>query len=196
MSHELEQYHKKRSSGKSPEPKGSRAQKSSNAPIFVIQHHNASSEHYDFRLQVDSVLKSWAIPKGPSTDPREKRLAIQTEDHPLDYADFEGMIPEGEYGAGKVIVWDRGTYEHRTEKDGESIDYEAAEKKGHISVHLHGEKLSGGYELIKMKGDNWGKDQWLFKKTDDEEADARRRPTSTQPQSVISGKTVDEVNGP
>lgn len=162
--------------------------------VFVIQEHDASSLHWDFRLQVGDVLKSWAVPKGPSTDPGEKRLAIRTEDHPLDYADFEGTISEGNYGAGSVIVWDRGVYRHRTERDDERISFEEADKKGHISVVLEGEKLQGGYELIKMEGDRWGEDQWLLKKSDDDQADARRKPTSTQPESVLSGRTVEEVS--
>ena len=192
---DLSEYQRKRKSGKSPEPVGDESAPGGNGQnIFVIQKHDASTLHYDFRLQVGDVLRSWAVPKGLSTDPREKRLAVETEDHPLSYADFEGVIPEDEYGGGSVIVWDRGTYEHRTRKDEERIDFEEAEKKGHISVYLHGEKLTGGYELIRMKGDNWDKGQWLFKKTDDEEADARRRPTSTQPKSVISGKTVEQMD--
>jgi DNA ligase D-like protein (predicted 3'-phosphoesterase) len=191
---DLETYNRKRNPDKTPEPVADpNAEPRSGDSIFVIQKHDASNLHYDFRLQVGNALKSWAVPKGPSTDPRDKQLAIATEDHPLEYADFEGVIPEGEYGGGSVIVWDHGTYEHRTEKDGEKIDYEDAEEKGHISVFLHGEKLTGGYELIKMKGKNWSKDHWLLKKTDDDEADARRNPTSTQPKSVISGKTVEEV---
>jgi DNA ligase D-like protein (predicted 3'-phosphoesterase) len=189
----LKEYEKKRSTGNSPEPKAEKSQSKNNQNLFVIQQHDAGTMHYDFRLQADGVLKSWAVPKGPSTDPREKRLAVQTEDHPVSYVDFEGVIPEGEYGAGGVIVWDRGRYEHVTEKDGESIDFQEAEEKGHISVYLHGEKLQGGYELIKMKGKRWDDGQWLLKKTDDDQADARRKPTSTQPESVISKKTVEEV---
>lgn len=187
---ELKEYREKRDTEKTPEPADSTPDWEN---TFVVQEHEASSHHFDFRLQVGNVLRSWAVPKGPSTDPREKRLAVQTEDHPLDYADFEGVIPEGEYGAGSVIVWDRGDYEHRTQKDGEPIDFEAAEEKGHISIYLHGEKLVGGYELIKMQGERWGDDQWLLKKTDDSEADARRRPTSTEPESVKSGQTVEEI---
>lgn len=163
------------------------------SPKFVIQEHKASSHHYDFRLQVGDVLKSWALPKGPSTDPREKRLMIETEDHSLDYADFEGVIPEGRYGAGNVIVWDTGTYQHRSEKDGEELDFEQARRSGHISVFLRGEKLTGGYEIIKMTGKKWSGDHWLLKKTDDDQADARRNPTSTEPESVLSGVEIDQV---
>ena len=112
----------------------------------------------------------------------------------LDDVEVAAAWLEDNYGAGSVIVWDRGCYQHRTEKDGERISFDEADQKGHISVTLHGEKLQGGYELIKMKGDRWDDDQWLLKKTDDDEADARRRPTSTQPKSVISGRTVEEVS--
>lgn len=190
----LNEYQKKRSSGKSPEPTGNPSKRSEGKlPLFVIQEHDASNLHFDFRLEAGGVLKSWAVPKGLSTDPRVKRLAIETEDHPLDYADFEGVIPEGEYGAGGVIVWDQGTYDHRTQKDGEEIGFEQAVAKGHISVFLHGEKLQGGYEIIKLEGKNYSKGQWLIKKTDDAEADARRRPVNTQPESVISGHTVKEI---
>ena len=160
-------------------------------PIFVIQEHDASTQHYDFRLEADGALKSWAVPKGLSTDPGEKRLAVPTEDHALDHADFEGVIPEGEYGAGAVIVWDRGTYENLTEKDGEPVDVVDGIRRGHVHVRLGGEKLQGGYVLQKIAG---GTDsRWLIIKTDDDCADARRNPVSTQPESVVSGRTVDEV---
>lgn len=109
-----------------------------------MQRHDASSLHFDFRLEVDGVLASWAVPKGPSLDPREKRLAIRVEDHPLHYADFEGRIGEG-YGEGTVIVWDTGTYENVTEKRGELVDVAAALEAGHVKVALDGHKLSGAY---------------------------------------------------
>jgi DNA ligase D-like protein (predicted 3'-phosphoesterase) len=157
------------------------------APTFVIQKHDASSLHYDFRLEVDGVLKSWAVPKGPSTDPRDKRLAMQVEDHGLDYADFEGVIEEGSYGAGPVIVWDNGTYESLN--DDQSMA-EALEH-GTARIWLHGHKLRGGYTLRRTLGG--AKPQWLLMKRRDEEADARRNPVSSEPRSVLSGRTIEEV---
>jgi len=187
----LKGYKAKRDFTKTPEPKAAPA-KSSEKPIFVIQQHDARSMHFDFRLDVDGVLASWAVPKGPSTDPREKRLAVRTEDHPMEYADFEGEIPEGEYGAGTVIVWDTGDYENMSQKDGKKIPMSEALREGHAKVNLFGKKLKGGYALIhtKMRGDD---KNWLLIKEDDEEADARRNPVSTEPESVISGKTVKEM---
>jgi DNA ligase D-like protein (predicted 3'-phosphoesterase) len=155
----------------------------------VIQQHDASTMHFDLRLEVDGVLASWAVPKGPSTDPREKRLAVPTEDHPLDYADFEGVIPEGEYGAGTVVVWDTGTYRNLTvDDDGEEVPVADAIEQGHVVVELRGEKVPGGYALTRT-----GEDRWLLVKTDDDDADARRNPVSTQPESVLSGRDLDEV---
>jgi DNA ligase D-like protein (predicted 3'-phosphoesterase) len=184
-------YEKKRDFSKTPEPKGGR-RRSGKRPIFVVQHHKARSEHYDFRLEVNGVLKSWAVPKGPSTDPREKRLAVPTEDHPLEYADFEGVIPEGEYGAGPVIVWDSGPYENLTEKDGKTQSMSDAIKDGHLLVSLEGEKITGGYVLHRTgKGDDA---RWLLIKMRDDEADARRNPVSTEPESVKSGRSVDEID--
>jgi DNA ligase D-like protein (predicted 3'-phosphoesterase) len=156
-------------------------------PRFVIQKHAASSLHYDFRLEVDGVLASWAVPKGPSTDPRVKRLAVEVEDHPLGYGDFEGAIGKGSYGAGAVIVWDTGTYENLAE--GQSMA--EAIRRGHVSVRLHGQKLRGGYTL--QRTGRSGKPQWLLIKRRDEGADARRNPVSTEPRSVLSGRTVEEV---
>jgi DNA ligase D-like protein (predicted 3'-phosphoesterase) len=157
-------------------------------PRFVIQRHEASSLHYDFRLEVDGVLKSWAVPKGPSTDPRDKRLAAPTEDHPLDYASFEGHIPEEQYGGGTVIVWDTGTYQNITEADGELVPMAQGLDAGHVKVWLEGEKLSGGYALTRTPVGGRD-DQWLLVKVDDAGADRRRNPVSTQPESVLSGRT-------
>jgi DNA ligase D-like protein (predicted 3'-phosphoesterase) len=154
------------------------------APRFVIQKHAASSLHYDFRLEAGGTLKSWAVPKGPSTDPREKRLAMQVEDHPLDYGDFEGRIPEGSYGAGAVIVWDTGSYRGLNEE----VPVEEALANGHLGFWLEGEKLRGGWTLQHVGGR-----RWLLIKRRDEEADARRNPVSTQPDSVLSGRTIEEL---
>jgi DNA ligase D-like protein (predicted 3'-phosphoesterase) len=157
------------------------------APAFVIQKHAASSLHYDFRLEVNGVLKSWAVPKGPSTDPRDKRLAMEVEDHSLEYRDFEGVIEEGSYGAGAVIVWDNGTYENLLEDQSMA----GALERGHARVWLHGKKLRGGYTLRRTSvGD---KPKWLLMKRRDEEADARRNPVSSEPRSVLSGRTIEEV---
>jgi DNA ligase D-like protein (predicted 3'-phosphoesterase) len=186
----LETYRKKRDFGRTREPSGKGRRKAGRR--FVIQKHAARSLHYDFRLEADGVLKSWAVPKGPSTNPKDKRLAMPTEDHPLDYHDFEGVIPGGEYGAGAVIVWDRGTYRNLTEDDdGDEVPVSEALAGGHLTVWLDGEKLRGGYALTRI---GKGKDErWLLVKMDDAEADARRNPASTEPESVLSGRTVEEV---
>src|SRR5690625_2202511 len=187
-------YKKKRNFSSTPEPAGGE-RPGNQQPLFVIQEHAASSHHFDFRLEVDGALKSWAVPKGPSTDPRDKRLAIPTEDHPLAYADFEGVIPEGQYGAGTVIVWDRGKYDNITKKDGQKAALSKALERGHALVFLHGKKLRGGYALKRIRGrKNNGSEQWLLVKMDDSEADARRNPVSTEPDSVISGRSLDEVS--
>ena len=183
----LRRFRDKRDFSKTPEPHGrGRRKRGRGEPRFVIQKHAASSLHYDFRLEADGVLKSWAVPKGPSLDPREKRLAMPTEDHPLAYGDFEGVIPEGQYGAGEVIVWDTGTY--RVLGDEAAAD---ALEAGHLSFWLEGEKLRGGYALTRMGGG--GRERWLLVKKDDEGADRRRNPVSTQPESVRSGKTVEQL---
>lgn len=179
----LSQYKKRRDLKKSGEPSGG---KTKGAPKFVIQKHDATAMHYDFRLEIDDVLVSWAVPKGPSTDPEDKRLAIRTDDHPLDYAEFEGVIPEGEYGAGPVIIWDRGKFKNLGDDDlSDQLE------DGHIKVELKGKKLKGGYALNRMRKGK--KEQWLLVKMKDDEADARRNPVSTEPRSVKSGKTIEEV---
>ncbi len=180
-------YADRRDFARTPEPRAGK-RKPGAKPLFVIQRHAASTLHYDFRLEVDGVLKSWAVPKGPSTDPRDKRLAAPTEDHPLDYADFEGVIAEG-YGAGTLIVWDTGTYENITTKHGAPVSAADALDHGHLVVRLHGRKLKGGYVLQRMRKDA----DWLLIKMDDSQADARRNPISTQPKSVLSGRTVEQV---
>lgn len=156
-----------------------------------MQKHDATSLHYDFRLEAGGVLKSWSVPKGPSLKPREKRLAMPTEDHPVDYAGFEGVIPEGEYGAGPVIVWDRGTYRNLTERDGHEVPVQEALDQGHVKVWLEGEKLTGGFALTRTG--NGRRPTWLLVKIDDGGADARRNPVSTEPRSVVSGRTVEEL---
>lgn len=193
MSDPLREYRERRDLDRSPEPPGE-VREPRERPIFVVQQHDASRMHWDLRLEGDGVLHSWAVPKGPSTDPSEKRLAVRTEDHPLDYADFEGHIPEDEYGGGDVIVWDIGPYRNLTEDDGAEVPVERAIDDGHVKVWLEGDKIRGGYALTRtaMGGDERN---WLLVKVDDEEADARRNPVSTEPGSVISGRTVDEVDG-
>jgi len=183
----LKTYRAKRDFEKTPEPSGKKGRKGK-GNIYVMQKHAASHLHYDLRLQIGGVLVSWAVPKGPSTDPRIKRLAIQTEDHPLDYANFEGVIPEG-YGAGTVMVWDIGTYENI--KD---ISMQTALKEGRIEINLHGKKLQGAYALIQTTYDKaGGKKQWLFFKMKDDYADARRNPVSTQNKSALTGRTMAQI---
>ncbi|MDK2916771.1 MAG: hypothetical protein PWR25_1328 [Euryarchaeota archaeon] len=187
----LEEYRAKRNFSRTPEPPGER--KVSSNPVFVIQKHRASTLHYDLRLEVDGVLKSWAVPKGPSTNPKEKRLAVPTEDHPLDYADFEGVIPEGSYGAGTVLIWDRGTYRNLTEREGKEVGVAEAIRRGHVSFRLEGEKLRGGYALTRFRT---GKGEaWLLVKKDDAEADPERDPVATEPRSVVSGRSIEEIGG-
>jgi len=186
----LKEYKRKRKRGKTPEPFSSSG-KSKDGRIFVIQKHDASNLHYDFRIEIDGVLKSWAVPKGPSTDPARKRLAIMTEDHPLSYADFEGVIPEGEYGAGTVIVWDGGKYRNLKKDNGHPVAMSKCIDMGRIEIELKGEKLSGGYALVRTgkKSDK----RWLLIKMKDDHADARRNPISTEPKSILSGRTIKEV---
>jgi len=188
----LEAYRRKRDFARTPEPKGTDMSESRKKPRFVIHEHDASTHHFDLRLEVGGVLKSWVLPKGPATDPKEKRLALPTEDHPMEYADFEGVIPEGAYGAGTVVVWDAGTYRNlKEDDDGEPVPVEDQVADGHATVWLEGEKLAGGYALTRVAtGDD---ERWLLVKMDDEEADARRNPVSTEPASVKTGRTIEEV---
>jgi len=190
----LEQYRRKRNFSRTPEPAGGprpRRRRQAGALEFVVQKHAARQLHYDFRLEMDGVLKSWAVPKGPSLDPHEKRLAVQVEDHPLEYGGFEGIIPAGEYGGGTVQLWDRGTWSSR---EGEPL---AAWGQGKLKLELHGEKLRGGWTLVRMHGARAGDnhENWLLIKENDETA----RPGSDdavvreQGASVASGQTIEEI---
>jgi DNA ligase D-like protein (predicted 3'-phosphoesterase) len=183
-------YRGKRDLTRTSEPSAGRKRRG-RGPRFVVHKHDATTLHYDFRLEAAGVLKSWAVPKGPSTNPKDKRLAMPTEDHPLDYVDYEGLIPEGQYGAGPVIVWDTGTYRSLTEQNGKPVPVERAVQDGHVAVWLEGRKLRGGYALTRIgKGK---RERWLLVKMADEETDARRKPVKSRPESVVSGRTVEQV---
>jgi DNA ligase D-like protein (predicted 3'-phosphoesterase) len=189
----MKSYNEKRDFNKTREPRDEPSKKRNKEPIFVIQKHDATNLHYDFRLEIDNTLKSWSVPKGPSTDPSVKRMAIPTEDHPIAYANFEGTIPKGEYGGGTVMIWDKGTIKsNKKNKEGNLISLEDSFKDGSIEVNLHGKKLKGGYNLVEMKGGKM-KGNWLLMKQDDEEADARRNPVSTQTKSAVSGRSLEEI---
>lgn len=152
----LHEYRRKRNFGISKEPKGKRIKKKKDTLIFVVQEHHASHLHYDFRLEWNGILKSWAVPKGPSMDPKVKRLAVETEDHPLEYAKFEGEIPKGEYGAGEVFIWDSGTWEADVE------DIEEALEKGNLKFKLKGKKLKGSFVLVRTHYKESKNKSWLL----------------------------------
>jgi bifunctional non-homologous end joining protein LigD len=179
----LEEYKKKRRFYETPEPPGS--VKKTHGKSFVIQKHHATRLHYDFRLEMEGVLRSWAIPKGPSLNPAEKRLAALTEDHPIDYGSFEGVIPKGNYGAGNVIIWDNGTYDMVDPKTPEE-----GWRKGKLHFVLHGTKLKGEWVLVRGSRDP---KQWIFFKVRDDYANPEIDITEDQPESIISGRLVDEI---
>jgi DNA ligase D-like protein (predicted 3'-phosphoesterase) len=190
----LARYRSKRDFGKTPEPQGKTTSqwKKANNPFFVIQKHDATRLHYDFRLEVDGVLKSWAVPKGPSMDPRDKRLAVETEDHPIDYADFEGIIPKDEYGGGTVIVWDAGPYRNLKRRGASEVPMSEAYDRGTIEVWLEGKKIRGGFALIHSRmGDN--EKNWLLVKMKDQTADPESDPVAERTESVLSGRTIEDV---
>lgn len=183
----LSQYNTKRNFTKTAEPKG-KTSKSGKELHFVVQKHDASQLHYDFRLEIGGVLVSWAVPKGPSSDASVKRLAVHVEDHPMDYIDFEGIIPKGQYGGGTVMVWDTGTFFAEGSKD-----YDESKKllkkmytEGNLKIEMHGSKLKGLYHLIHMKGKN---QEWLLFKGDDNYADKKEFDQC----SVLTGRTMDEI---
>ncbi|AMR30941.1 DNA ligase [Mucilaginibacter sp. PAMC 26640] len=187
----LEKYAEKRDFTKTAEPKGGKSPEKDKLR-FVIQKHDASRLHYDFRLEMDGVLKSWAVPKGPSTDPKNKRLAMMVEDHPYDYRLFEGIIPQGEYGGGTVIVWDEGTYEPIEEIKGKKAQEKHLLKQlkdGSLKIKLHGEKLEGEYALVKTHG--MGENGWLLIKHKDDFASAAD--ITKKDKSVLTGKTIEKM---
>ena len=189
MDDKLRNYQKKRDFGATPEPSGAIAPAPEGVYRFVMQKHAARRLHYDLRLEMEGVLRSWAVPRGPSLDPSEKRLAVNTEDHPLEYLEFEGVIPEGSYGAGKMIVWDRGTYRCV----GSQKDPVASWKRGLIDLQLEGEKLKGLWVLVRTsRGEE---NQWLLLKKKDTHADSTRNLTEEMPESVLSGLEVEELIG-
>ena len=182
----LATYKAKRDFGKTPEPKAKRERAKGNS--FVIQKHAARRTHFDFRLEHDGVLKSWAVTKGPSLDPHEKRLAVRTEDHPLEYGGFEGVIPKGEYGGGPVMIWDEGTWEPIGDPD-EGL------AKGDLKFRLHGHRLNGDYVLVRMKKDRTGgkRENWLLIKKRDDYAGDGSEPTQDYDTSVKSGRSMDQI---
>ena len=186
----LADYRKKRNFKVTPEPAGSAAaaKKKSASRIYVIQKHRASRLHYDFRLELNGTLLSWAVPKGPSTDPAVKRLAMQVEDHPLEYADFEGVIPEGEYGGGTVMLWDRGTWEPELPDPAEAL------KKGDFKFTLYGKKLKGSWVLVRTRGfgSKPSTTSWLLIKHRDKFA-SKRDVTVTEPYSVKTHRLLADI---
>lgn len=186
---DLSKYNQMRHFNATAEPQGN-IKKAKGELIFVVQKHAASHLHYDFRLEIGGVLKSWAIPKGPSMNPEKKRLAILVEDHPYDYKDFEGTIPEGNYGAGTVIVWDQGTYTSiNNDRNDVTSQLESDFAKGHLSIILKGKKLKGEFDLLKFKTKE--ESSWLLIKQKDQYATEDDILKSTK--SVISNLTLEEM---
>ncbi len=185
----LAEYNAKRDFTRTREPEGKVPKAKSKALHFVIQKHAASHLHFDFRLELDGVMKSWAVPKGPSLDPSVKRLAMEVEDHPISYNTFEGTIPEGEYGGGTVMLWDRGTYEAEDGGDAESL--REGYRRGDLKVVMHGVRLQGSFVLVRMKRP--GRPQWLLIKHDDEYADTKADVTEQEFTSVVTDRTMDQI---
>ncbi|MBC2864789.1 DNA polymerase ligase N-terminal domain-containing protein [Streptomyces mexicanus] len=191
----LREYRGKRDFARTREPSG-RAGTAGPRPRFVVQIHDARRMHFDFRLQVGDVLKSWSVPKGPSDDPHDKRLAVPTEDHPLEYEDFEGVIPKGEYGGGTVIVWDRGTYEPLShDRRGRPVDFAESLERGHATFRLHGAKLHGEYALTRFRGGQDGGDDnaWLLVKKGAARSGGHGTPDPRRARSVRTGRTLAQV---
>ncbi|WEO99315.1 DNA polymerase ligase N-terminal domain-containing protein [Streptomyces sp. FXJ1.172] len=192
----LRTYRDKRDFERTHEPTGRPAEAGAGAdgPHFVVQIHDARRMHFDFRLQVDDVLRSWAIPKGPSSDPGDKRLAVPTEDHPLEYEDFEGVIPEGEYGGGTVIVWDQGTYEPLShDRRGRPVEFAESLEDGHATFRLHGSKLHGEYALTRFRGGEDEEESWLLVRKGPAGSAGHGSPDPRRARSVRTGRTLSQV---
>jgi bifunctional non-homologous end joining protein LigD len=189
----LAEYRRKRDFSKTKEPEGA-ARKTRKATLqFVIQKHAASHLHFDLRLELDGVMKSWAVPKGPSLDPSIKRLAMQVEDHPIEYNRFEGIIPAGEYGGGTVMLWDRGTYTW-SEDDPDPVErLRQGYAKGDFKFVLMGKRLHGSFVLVRLRRGDPDKPQWLLIKHDDEFAEPGSDITATEETSVVTGRTMEAI---
>lgn len=185
----LEEYVAKRDFAATPEPAGAEPVPREGEPVYVVHKHAARALHYDLRLEIGGVLASWAVPKGPSLDPADKRLAVHVEDHPFEYGSFEGVIPAGEYGGGTVMIWDRGTF-------APAGDPRAMIAKGHIKFALTGAKLTGAWALVRMKSrPDESRENWLFIKERDEHVRSRREfdVLEAEPDSAATGRTMDEI---
>lgn len=181
---ELTTYHAKRDFAKTSEPSGLQSKhKKTKSPIFVVHEHHASHIHWDLRIEIGKTLVSWAVPKGPSMNTADKRLAVMTEDHPIEYASFEGVIPPGQYGAGPVMVWDAGTVIFRS-------DPKKALKSGRLEVELHGTKLRGGFALVRLRS---GEKNWLFIKMRDEYASPSSNIVHEMNRSATTDRTIDQI---
>ena len=185
----LAEYNRKRDFSRTREPEGTVPARKATALQFVIQKHAASHLHYDLRLELDGVMKSWAVPKGPSLDPAVRRLAMEVEDHPISYNDFEGTIPAGEYGGGTVMLWDRGTY--TAEDGGGAESLRRGYEQGDLKITFAGKRLRGSWVLVRMKRP--GRPQWLLIKHRDDEADAGRDLTAEYTTSVVSRRSMDSI---
>jgi bifunctional non-homologous end joining protein LigD len=188
----LGEYRRKRDFTKTAEPEGGRV-RAAKKRAFVIQKHAASHLHYDLRLEHDGVMKSWAVPKGPSLDPSVKRLAMQVEDHPIEYNKFEGTIPKGEYGGGTVMLWDRGTYGYGGSDPDPDEGLRRGYEKGDLKFLLDGKRLKGSWVLVRMRRP--GKPQWLLIKHRDERAVPGSDVTAEHQTSVATGRTMEEIAG-
>ncbi|MEV7728888.1 DNA polymerase ligase N-terminal domain-containing protein [Streptomyces sp. NPDC087917] len=193
----LAEYHRRRDFSRTAEPETDRRGVDAERPCFVVQIHDATAMHFDFRLEVDGVLKSWAVPKGPSDNPHDRRLAMPTEDHPLAYRDFEGVIAPGEYGAGAVIIWDEGTYHNiSTDRQGSPVPFAEALASGHASFWMDGRKLHGGYALTRTRaqgGGGGGREAWLLVKRADDRTGTEGTPDPHRARSARSGHTLNQV---